>query len=655
MAEIECVVSSSEATETSDSDDSLKHDRAPVPLKAVVSILFIEMCERMTYYTIAGTQKFYMQNKLGKAPSTAVVINSVFSMMCYMWALPGGLLADGIGRYKTILMAGVIYCVGCLAVGAAVVQGQQVRLEWLFLVGSLIFIPIGTGLIKPNIATFGAEQFGDNTPEEKQMRTQFFSWFYLSINIGVLVSFGFLANTTTNGLGKWVDPQHGYTFAYGFGAIVMFLAMGAYLFSTPLYKKVAASGTRPFRDLVSYVAYSATNGGGWRAKMAMVGWLMLPIFFALTIFSALVDAPESHSTGTFVDPCAATPTVIYSNSSALVGDDEPASNSLTLSQVMSEVAVVAGCIAVVSLCVANLNTSWLKKATNRPEGGLELQDARKAFSVVPILIILNLSFNLAYNAMNNAFASSACEMDLVFGPGQQFNGAFFTLADAMAIVFLAPLFELGLYPLIGKLKGSPVRRSQKIIAGLLVAGASNMSAAWLEMHRRKAPYQCGPDAQFSRCAPGYTDDGLQGTRMKDMNAAWVSIPYGLMGMAEILVNPCIYALAYDEAPLQVRSLMQAFSLFCNGCLSNAFTASVSSALFPNNLEQGHLEYFYYANTGGAFLGIILYALALRQSKDSERQENMHNVKVEQTEPVELAAESEEQPEDNGEHPATAQC
>merc|ERR1719163_469464 len=137
----------------------------------------------------------------------------------------------------------------------------------------------------------------------------------------------------------------------------------------------------------------------------------------------------------------------------------------------------------------------------------------------------------------------------------------------------------------------------------------------IEIRRRAAPFVCGPDVEFSRCAPGYSADGLRGTRMKDFNPGWMVIPFFLMGMAEVLVNPSLYALAYDEAPLKVRSVIQAFQLFANGCISNAFTAIVSKKLFPDDLDKGHLEYFYYANIVFALLGIFLYTMILRCSKN----------------------------------------
>ena len=158
----------------------------------------------------------------------------------------------------------------------------------------------------------------------------------------------------------------------------------------------------------------------------------------------------------------------------------------------------------------------------------------------------------------------------------QLNGAFFNIADASAILVFTPLFESCLYPVIARMKGSPVRLGQKIVAGLLVACSSNLVAASLEMRRRDAPYLC--DAEFSQCAPGYTEDGLHGTRMKDISAFWIFMPFTLVGIAGILVNPCMYCYSYEAAPMQVRSLLQAINLFFQGSVSNAFTSVVTKLL-----------------------------------------------------------------------------
>ena len=272
----------------------------------VAVILLVELCERLTYYTLVGTQKIYFQNQLLKTPSTAAALNSVFSMLCYFWCVPGGLLADSIGRYKTIIAAGSVYAIGTICVGISVIYQFQESLGWLFTASCLVLIAMGTGGIKPNIATFGADQIGDATEKQRQCQTTFFSLFYLSINIGVLIAFGFLTNTTTGGLPGVIPQEEGYSFAYGSGAGCMILAVLIFVGFTGSYTMLPGNGLGPARRLIRYQYYSVWNGGGWRAAMSLAGFLCLPLFYIVTLADTLLSASaEKSSTKVFTDPCAA--------------------------------------------------------------------------------------------------------------------------------------------------------------------------------------------------------------------------------------------------------------------------------------------------------------------------------------------------------------
>ena len=201
----------------------------------------------------------------------------------------------------------------------------------------------------------------------------------------------------------------------------------------------------------------------------------------------------------------------------------------------------------VFLIVANVNCSWVKELDDEMKDGkkdgtkiFSVKEAQQTFSAVPVIVVVNIAFNLCYNSMNNAFPSQACQMDLRIGKGQ-LNGAFFNIADAIAIVVITPILESCIYPMVARMKGSNVRLGQKITAGLIIACISNLSAAVLEIYRKQAPALC--DAGFSQCAPGY--DGISGTRMRDISAFWIFIPFALVGIAEVLVNPCVLAMIFD--------------------------------------------------------------------------------------------------------------
>ena len=60
----------------------------------------------------------------------------------------------------------------------------------------LLGITIASGGIKPNVATFGADQFSGTTDAAAQ-RERFFGYFYWSINFGSLVAFGVITNVAT--------------------------------------------------------------------------------------------------------------------------------------------------------------------------------------------------------------------------------------------------------------------------------------------------------------------------------------------------------------------------------------------------------------------------------------------------------------------------
>eukprot|EP00959_Pyramimonas_sp_CCMP1952_P087143 1823288-Pyramimonas_sp.AAC.1 len=53
------------------------------------------------------------------------------------------------------------------------------------------------------------------------------------------------------------------------------------------------------------------------------------------------------------------------------------------------------------------------KSVNRNDDDDEFgaEEVREALAIVPLLIVVNIGFNLSYNAMNNAFPASACQMN----------------------------------------------------------------------------------------------------------------------------------------------------------------------------------------------------------------------------------------------------
>lgn len=69
-------------------------------------------------------------------------------------------------------------------------------------------IALGNGGYQPNIATFGADQFDEESVKERRSKVAFFSYFYLALNLGSLFSNTFLGFLEDNGhwaLGFWTS------------------------------------------------------------------------------------------------------------------------------------------------------------------------------------------------------------------------------------------------------------------------------------------------------------------------------------------------------------------------------------------------------------------------------------------------------------------
>lgn len=74
---------------------------------------------------------------------------------------------------------------------------------------------------------------------------------------------------------------------------------------TRTYTRLPGNGTGAFRQMIWYHWYSVQHGGGWRALMSAVGFLCLPLFFVVTLISALFGGGGgAEEVAGIYDPCA---------------------------------------------------------------------------------------------------------------------------------------------------------------------------------------------------------------------------------------------------------------------------------------------------------------------------------------------------------------
>src|SRR5687767_4235308 len=161
-----------------DATAAVPHGRLP---RQIPYIIANEGCERFSFYGMRNIlTPFLVGSLLLYAPEAeraglAKEVFHTFVIGVYFFPLLGGWLADRFfGKYHTVLWLSLVYCAGhaCLA---AFDDNRQGFYTGLFL------IALGSGGIKPLVASFVGDQF-DQT--NKHLAKLVFDGFYWIINFG---------------------------------------------------------------------------------------------------------------------------------------------------------------------------------------------------------------------------------------------------------------------------------------------------------------------------------------------------------------------------------------------------------------------------------------------------------------------------------------
>lgn len=241
-------------------------------------ILVTEFCERLSYYGIGGSLVLLFQSQLNYTNAQADNSYAVWSGLCYCAPLLGGWLADSyLGRFKTIGIFSGVYLLGLIVLIIGVLPRDQMDATYAdasaarTLTEVLVYIGIytmalGDGGIKPNVSTFGADQFDSRSAEGKRAMESFFNIFYAAINCGALISFTLVVSITQYGV-SWIGGMD-YRFSVGFSvaAIITTCGIAIFLFGRHRYTKLPPSGSVLARSLSILLQAARKGYGHWRGS-----------------------------------------------------------------------------------------------------------------------------------------------------------------------------------------------------------------------------------------------------------------------------------------------------------------------------------------------------------------------------------------------------
>ncbi|GAA6136714.1 peptide MFS transporter [Arenicella sp. 4NH20-0111] len=225
--------------------------------KGLQTLFFTEMWERMSYYGMRVLLVLYMtasmqEGGLQITVAAAGAIYGLYTGSVYFMGLPGGWIADRlIGGQKAIWYGGIIIMIGHIILAIPV--------EGTFFIG-LIFVVLGTGLLKPNISAVVGQLYS----LEDKRRDAGYAIYYMGINLGSFIGYivcGYLSTA--------------YGWHWAFGAAAIGMGIGLIQYRKTINNLEGVSAEPVVRLSSSADRNSRLAIGAFLVVLALVTWLMI--------------------------------------------------------------------------------------------------------------------------------------------------------------------------------------------------------------------------------------------------------------------------------------------------------------------------------------------------------------------------------------------
>ncbi|RDY13702.1 Protein NRT1/ PTR FAMILY 5.1, partial [Mucuna pruriens] len=122
-------------------------------------------------------------------------------------------------------------CIGATCTNGICREASSLRLTLFYL--SIYTIAIGSGVLKPNMSTFGADQFDDFKTKEKVLKVSFFNWWSFNTAFGTLAATLFVV---------YIQERFGWGLGYGISAIGFLVSSVTFFMGVPIYRHKSREG-----------------------------------------------------------------------------------------------------------------------------------------------------------------------------------------------------------------------------------------------------------------------------------------------------------------------------------------------------------------------------------------------------------------------------
>ncbi|XP_054750607.2 solute carrier family 15 member 4-like [Lytechinus pictus] len=568
--------------EASPRPNSMPEQDAPVgkptskEIILVLCIAFVYFTEKIIYYGIVTNLVLFCTNDLGYSSADAAVYSLVFTGTNYVFTIFGGWLSDSwLGNYNAIYLGSLICLIGTTMLpliaykwpfvyGAA--YGFDLGSKRVFFLITLTIVNIGTAPIKACCGPFACVQVEEYGNRAIQVT---YHWVYFISEIAPLFTYSVLS---------YVEEE--VSFFWGFLVVLCFNIVGILVFATgrDMYKMRPPKGNQALFQVVRMLKSATAMYSERHGKCS-------------TICCSCLCSSECCYSGQPVTETTPLLTEVNENQTQLRRMDTTG-GSLSRS---SDNDIDR---------IETIQHGFLEDLKIENGGPYSTESVEELKWLLNTLLVLSVA--ILYNTIRFQYSSTY----LLQGERMDLDGipvAFLALFVPLFVILTVPLVDRFVYPFLES-RGVRVTLVKRMAFGLVSGLLSVLYAALVEVIRK---YKIRNGGGF--------DQEISGVIFHASSLSiLVQIPeYIFIGIADVFVLITGLEFAFSQSPKSLQAFITGIYLFYNGIGSYVGSllviivnaASAGDEWIPNDINKGHLEYYFLLLAGVIIFNMIyLYVI-----------------------------------------------
>lgn len=538
--------------------------------KTMPFIIGNEACEKLAVAGLGSNMVVYLVTKYNMKKVAATNMLNIWSGTTSLATLPGAFLADSyIGRFWAITIGCFSYLLGmsiltataviprlrpssCSAVLKKLKRCERASAgQFLLLVLVFAFKAIGSAGVKPSNMAFGADQFEQEGEKGKKRVQSFFNWYYFSSSLALIVSLTVI-----------VYIQSNVSWGIGFGICTAFMVISTGFFLL---------GRRTYRHEVPWG--SAFTGFAQVIVASIRKRSLLPPSDSSQLYHGEQTGLKPRPTNQFR----------FLNRAAIIteGDIRPDGSSPV--------------------------SSWRICSVQ------QIEELKSIMRTVPIFSC-GIANQITNSQQHTFSVLQALSMDRRLGSkGFQIPAGSFSVFSLLVLIAWLPFYDRVVVPMARRVTkdNRGITMFQRMGIGFFISALSMLVAGLVEVKRRSTALNHGLADQPSAIVP--------------ISALWLVPQFCIAGLAEAFHTVGNLEFFYDQFPATMRSTAIAMSS-CTAALGHYLSATIVTVVhnttgrdgrpdwLDDNLNRGHLEYFYWLLSIMEALNLIYFIACARWYK-----------------------------------------